>query len=1438
MTTLLPRPAPTRRRLPLAGSLGQPRSDLFTRAAVVLILFIGLVFRVHGFDWDSGTHQHPDERFMTYVATDTAIPPSLGNYFDTQRSSLNPYERGFSNYAYGQLPLTLTRLLAERTGHVTFETVYRDGRVLSIIADLLTILFTWLLARRIFGTAVAHLAALLVALSVLNIQLSHFFTVDTFATCFATASLYFGQRAWQRDDLVDAGLAGAMAGLAVASKVSAAILLPVLCLAFFWPRRGRPNLGQLLDAAGAFGVAAVGAAIAFRIAEPYAFAGPAVWNMRLNPAWLTDKAYQIQVSSGSVDVPFMIQWAGTSAYVFVIQAIVRWGMGPALGLSALAGLALVTWRLVRGHPLEREAVLVLAWAVVNLVYFGGQFAKFLRYLLPAYPALIILAAYALVLGTAWISRLRRWELDVLHRWLAPAVVSATAVWALAFSGIYDQPHSRIQASQWIYANIPRGATIATEHWDDRLPLGLTGADTRAYQYAELTLYDAETQTKRDQLEATLDKSDYIILASRRLIDSIPRLPERYPLATTYYRLLTGGSLGFQRVAVFQVEPHEGSLAFDDSRAQEDFTVYDHPVVEIWAKESNYSSASLRQLLGAVPLDRVVNVRPIDGGKGALLESPTEEQAQETAGTWRSLFRRNDLANRIPIFIWLLAAESIALSSLPLLWRTLPFLPDRGFGASKILGLAFIAYIAWLVASLRLVPFRWPLLFGVWGILVIASLAAVWPRRSAFLDWLGRERRLLWISEAVFLAGFGLFLFIRAANPDLWHPVFGGEKPMNFAYLNAVTKSEYFPPYDPWFAGGIINYYYFGFVLIAVLIKLTGILPEVAFNLAQPTLFGALCAGAFSLAFGLSLPVRGRLRRASAYLAGVAAVLLVGVVGNLDAGLQVLDQLWRLGTQRAPESGGIARLAAGLVAVIQGARFPPLDFWRSTRFIGPEDPGPIHEFPYFTFLYGDLHAHQIALPLTVALLIIAVNLLRALRAEPGRVAWLPLVWAGVLVGMLRATNTWDFPTYGALVGLALGLGAVPGLVRFDRRTIRTLLGSLVVLGVLAAVSFWPYLQRYQLFYTGVDAVHAKTALNQYLTIHGLPIFLAGSLLAWYFVRARRRVEATRRERPLVAEASYYGLFLPIAGLNGYASLAGWVALSGTAISLLLALNGYGTRAAIVFGIAVATSACVGYWRQASRSFHGALLGAALFATLIPEFVALQGDVGRMNTVFKFYLQAWILLGIVGAVALGWLARRASRDPFLRTARPAWLAALALLGLAALAYPLLASQGKVGLRFADLPLGLDGMAFMDRASYQEVNQDLNLPGDAQAIRWLQDNITGTPVVLEGRAPVYHWGSRVSVYTGLPTLLGWDVHESQQRTAYPAMIQDRAQAVEIAYSSTDPGAALAVFREYNVKYVYVGGLERAYYPPAGVAKLAQMPELRLVYDASGVQIYEVAT
>ncbi|MBV9357210.1 MAG: hypothetical protein JO023_16995, partial [Chloroflexi bacterium] len=451
------------------------------------------------------------------------------------------------------------------------------------------------------------------------------------------------------------------------------------------------------------------------------------------------------------------------------------------------------------------------------------------------------------------------------------------------------------------------------------------------------------------------------------------------------------------------------------------------------------------------------------------------------------------------------------------------------------------------------------------------------------------------------------------------------------------------------------------------------------------------------------------------------------------------------------------------------------------------------------------------------------------------------------GMLRATNTWDFPTYTAVVCFALVLGLGPAILRGNARAVQTLVVSLVTVGALSQLLFWPYLQRYQLFYTGVDPVHARTALNQFLTIHGLLLFLGGSLLAWYLVLAQRRALATRRARTLVAEPGYYGVFLPVGTGWRLGSPSLWVALGLGAIGIAFAAAGYATRGFLVVGIGFAGAALLGTWRRPGHAFQAGLLGAALIATLIPEFVALQGDIGRMNTVFKFYLQAWVLFAVAGAAAFAWLVQKAGRDPLLRLVRPAWIVAGVILFGAAVAYPLFASESKLGLRFAPLPLGLDGMAYMDHATYldrppfkpdSDPQSDLNLPGDAEAIRWLQDNVQGSPTVLEGRSPVYRWGSRIAVYTGLPTILGWDVHEGQQRTGYPSMLQQRANDVERAYSSTNPSDAMEVIRTYDVRWVVIGGLERAYYPAAGLAKFANMPELRLAYDHDGVQIYEVVS
>ena len=252
----------------------------------------------------------------------------------------------------------------------------------------------------------------------------------------------------------------------------------------------------------------------------------------------------------------------------------------------------------------------------------------------------------------------------------------------------------------------------------------------------------------------------------------------------------------------------------------------------------------------------------------------------------------------------------------------------------------------------------------------------------------------------------------------------------------------------------------------------------------------------------------------------------------------------------------------------------------------------------------------------------------------------------------------------------------------------------------------------------------------------------------------------------------------------------------------------------------------------------LAGTAVTLTAAVEVVVLKGDIGRMNTVFKLYLQAWLLLSLAGAVMVTLLARRAWGSRWLLRGLRGWLAlGLAFLLCLGLLYPLLGTPARLQHRFVASGLSLDGMAYMETARYEDNNRDLALGDDYRAINWLLRNVAGKPVIAEGTAALYHWGSRVSINTGLPTIVGWDWHQKQQRGDFAYMVDDRIRDVRTLYSSPSADDALKLIRRYRVELVYVGGLERASYPAEGLAKFEQMVGrgLERVYQGGGVSIYQ---
>jgi len=295
--------------------------------------------------------------------------------------------------------------------------------------------------------------------------------------------------------------------------------------------------------------------------------------------------------------------------------------------------------------------------------------------------------------------------------------------------------------------------------------------------------------------------------------------------------------------------------------------------------------------------------------------------------------------------------------------------------------------------------------------------------------------------------------------------------------------------------------------------------------------------------------------------------------------------------------------------------------------------------------------------------------------------------------------------------------------------------------------------------------------------------------------------------------------------------------------------------------------------AGRRLWAGLVLLSLAMSLGVEVIVIQGDIGRMNTVFKFYLQVWLMWGLAAAAALAWLVpwmRRAlgrepspagkqmgevrrqpdrgdeemaaPSGPMPATGRRVWLGVLAALLFFAALYPPFATSAKIRDRFdPDLGPGLDGWEYMETAVYWDpVGVEYELKWDLEAILWLLDNVVGSPVILEGHVEQYRWGARYAVNTGLPTVVGWPWHQRQQRAAADEQaVLARATDVATIYNAPGIMTIEPILKEYDVRYIVVGPLERAYYEEQGLNKFEWMVEegsLRVAYSNEEVTIYEV--
>ena len=1495
------------------------------KVALGLILLLGLALRMHGINWDqpSGAQaplqMHPDERFLSLVSDRLDWPGSIGGYFDTAASPLNPYnDPETHSYVYGTFPLFLAKGAATMAGYlpdsllgIDMPDEYADragpgnsydidilwGRRITALFDTATIAVVFALGWTLFSRKAGLLGALLYALAVLPTQLAHFWTMDPYVTFFGAASLLIAARTLRDERNVGRpamrqvllfSLLGLCVGLGLASKVTAwpLALAPVLAIAMRiairdMPRFGlrwrgeRPALhGHWTSDVSFLCLSMAVAMIVFRIAQPYAFAGPNFWDMSLNPTWRTDIEREIDFQNGNVDYPPFVQFAGRSPFLTPLKNLVVWGLGPALGVAAIASMFAAGVVLFRRR--ELTFLMPLAFAGAVFAFQGPRFVAFMRYFQPIYPVLCLMAAWGLL--ELW---RRRASLPAPPSWLPSrlrpspralssvaaaavlAVVSASAFWALAFQSIYSQDHPRIAASEWLYAHALPGSRITGEIWDDTLPYALPDKPNGVFKLIETEPYTTDSLQKVDELvfgrpadkgEGGLVNADYVAIASNRVKDSIVRLPAEYPATIRYYELLESGALGFKRVAHFESRPTFLGISINDASAEESFTVYDHPEVTIYQKTLDFSAQRAAALLNQAQPERAVNLLPRQGRTNGLQFTPEEARVQQSGGTFADVFDANGLASHVPWFWWLLFLELAAVAAFPWVSWLFRALPDRGYGLSKLLGLSAVVLPTWALVAWGGPHFSGGLVWAVFAVTVAGGSVLGFLRRSALREEF-REHWHSWLAmEIAFLGAFAVFLLLRYFNPDLWHHPQGGEKPMEIAYLTAVTRSTTMPPYDPWFAGGSMNYYYMGWFFLSVPIRALKLLPEVAFNLGIPTFAALGVSVAFSTVHnlvGLAAKARTgateatRSWRRPAVAAGVFGAILLTFMANLDGAHQTVERFQAINTwgtaSGTPLVGGAVGIVGGLWQfLVHGASLPPFDWWRSSRVhFGQFD---ITEFPFWSLLFADLHPHLMGVPFFGLVIALAVAYTVTVQAGLTARTWVLAAFIGLAVGLVRTVHTWDFPTAALIAAAAIPVGQFLAPGRWQTR-FWTAIAHLAVAGLVAVVVFAPYTAHFETFDPGVIRSPETTRAHQFFVQYG--IFIAIAVL---FIAVRYR--------ELLAERNFeHGRNPVLAAVNGRWELAA-LAVFGTGLAAFTWTFGLTTLALasliLIFLLNLLWLELRAPEKNVPRSLATALFVLGFGIAAGTDVVTLKNDIVRMNTVFKFSLQAWQCFALASgfgawyAMSALWEVRESRALPRPGRRLAAWSAAttLGLLLFASSIFLWSGTAARQNQRFAALSPTLDGLAFLKSAQYPEDlgdenpanDREIRLEDDEPLIRWLRANVQGSPVIVEAVGPLYHWTGRISEYTGLPAVIGWDWHQIQQRTDYTNLIQERRAATARFFRDPSVDVAAAYLRKYNVSYIVVGTEEVAWGTPAGLAKMAKIPGVGEVFRSGDYAIYHV--
>ena len=815
--------------------------------------------------------------------------------------------------------------------------------------------------------------------------------------------------------------------------------------------------------------------------------------------------------------------------------------------------------------------------------------------------------------------------------------------------------------------------------------------------------------------------------------------------------------------------------------------------------------------------------------------------------------------------WLLTAELVGLAAFPLVFRAFPGLADRGWGLAIPAGMLIVSTRVWLLSYVGILPnstWAW------WLVVLLVAIGGGFAVRSHVPE-LRRLLRAHWpaivVSQVLFIVFFSMFALLRANNPDITNT----EKPMEIMMLNAAVSAEFVPPEDAWLAGESVAYYYGGYWNLGGIAKLSNVPTASGFNLSLALIAGMAASAIFSLVYGMVSRDGGGLRAAA--LSGVISAVLLLLTASLTG-------WWELAANFGAGSDGFYEGLAisGLERNPDPGSWRSDQFWwwfRASRVINTFDDNgvgqdfTIQEFPAFSMILGDLHPHVISIPFVIIGLAAAFNLLVSPRRWGfGWIRRYPYsaVAIGLIVGTAGFINQADILLMAAVFG---GAVAIKAYGESGRNLLMSTLRAAPPLALIAGAGVLIFAPFYfgtlggQLQWPPIAPVEFGTRPIHFLTVWGLFLLIlapfvlhAASPLVRRYAGAGTRVLAVRLREAQTSgddeESSVPAIEKPVSERlladrdvlrrldRGtwitplVLTLVPYVAWLVTHIQFNDLAQGSDviTRLGTVLPLGLAFFALFFVTVKKAR---GGATPVPLFALLIAtvsvymlfgsELFFVHDLFGnRMNTIFKFYFQVWIMLSVVaGYGAYYWARTHRVMTGWPAVASRTAAVALAVLLVGPLWWPVAAAYTKADEYSG--PATLDGWAFLDRFA----------TGDAEAIDWLLAEAEQGSRIVEAVGGGYTEHARISAATGFPAVLGWPGHERQWRGSND-LFKDREGDVRTIYETADESEARRLLDQYEVTYVVVGARERADYPTLNASKFDSLGEL--VFESERISIYQV--